>query len=47
MSTMMDGIMGGGLMGWGVGLLGLLVTVLAILGIVALVKYLFTNGGRG
>lgn len=36
---MMDGAMGGSM--WGVGLLGLLVLVLVVLGIAALVKYLF------
>lgn len=38
-----DGMMGGG-MAWGMGFLGLLLSVLVILGIVALVKYLLTAG---
>lgn len=40
---MMDGM--GGMMMWGMGLLWLLVIVLLILGIAALVKYLF-GGSR-
>ena len=39
---MMDGMMG---MGWGMGLIGLLVLVLLILGIAALVKYV-TSGRK-
>jgi hypothetical protein len=39
---MMDGMMG---MGWGMGLIGLLVLVLLILGIAALIKYL-TSGRK-
>lgn len=38
---MMDGMMSGGAMMWGMGLIGLLVIVLLGFGIVALVKYLF------
>jgi hypothetical protein len=36
---MMDGIMGG--MHWGMGLVGLLVILVLILGLAALIKYLF------
>jgi hypothetical protein len=39
---------GGGMMGgmmWGMGLLGLLLIILLVLGIAALVKYLFTRRG--
>tara|TARA_R110000822_G_scaffold6295_24_gene26755 strand:- start:3089 stop:3274 length:186 start_codon:yes stop_codon:yes gene_type:complete len=39
--TMMDGMMNGGAMMWGMGLIGLLVIVLLGFGIAALVKYLF------
>ncbi len=39
---MMDGMQG---MGWGMGLIGLLVLILVVLGIAALVKYLIS--GRG
>ena len=39
---MMDGMEG---MGWGMGLIGLLVLILLVLGIAALVKYL--THGRG
>jgi hypothetical protein len=35
----------GGTMGWGMGLIGLLVLILLVLGIAALVKYLMS--GRG
>ncbi|KKN84340.1 MULTISPECIES: hypothetical protein [Pseudomonadaceae] len=38
---MMDGMMNGGAMMWGMGLIGLLVIVLLGFGIAALVKYLF------
>jgi len=38
----MDGMQG---MGWGMGLIGLLVLILVVLGIAALVKYLIS--GRG
>lgn len=38
---MMDGMMGGGAMMWGMGLLWLLVIVVVVLGLAALVKYLF------
>jgi len=37
---MMNGMEG---MGWGMGLLGLLVLVLLVLGIAALLKYLFSS----
>ena len=39
----MNGMMGGGSMMWGMGFTGLLVFVLAVLGVAALVKYLFFN----
>jgi len=42
---MMDHITGGGMM-WGMGLIGLLVLVLLVLGIAALVKYLFLGERR-
>tara|TARA_R100000322_G_scaffold163375_2_gene126829 strand:- start:373 stop:495 length:123 start_codon:yes stop_codon:yes gene_type:complete len=38
---MMDGMMNGGAMMWGMGLIGFLVIVLLGFGIAALVKYLF------
>jgi len=37
-----DGVNGWG-MGWGMGLVGLLVLVALVLGIVALIKYLFSD----
>jgi len=37
---MMDHMMGGGMM-WGMGLIGLLLVILLLLGVAALVKYLF------
>ena len=37
---MMDGMQG---MGWGMGLIGLLVLILLVLGIAALVKYLMSG----
>jgi hypothetical protein len=43
---MMDGMMHGGPMMWGMGLVGLLVLVLLVLGIAALVKYVFFTSGR-
>jgi hypothetical protein len=39
MQNMMDNMMGG--MGWAMGLVGLLVLFVLVLGIAALVKYLF------
>ena len=39
---MIDGMMGGEMM-WGMGLVWLLVLVLLVLGIAALIKYLFFN----
>lgn len=39
---MMNGMMGGSMM-WGMGLAWLLVVVLLVLGIAALIKYLFFN----
>lgn len=41
---MMEGM--GGLAMWGMGFIWLLVVVLLVLGIAALVKYLFRGGGR-
>lgn len=41
---MMDHMMGGGMMMWGMGLLWLLGIILVVLGIAALVKYLFFSG---
>jgi len=38
---MMDGMMGGGAMMWGMGLIWLLVIVVLVLGLAALVKCLF------
>ncbi len=40
---MMNGMRG---MGWGMGLIGLLVVIVLILGIGALVKYLFFSGPK-
>jgi len=40
---MMNGMMNGGSMMWGMGLGGLLILVLVVLSVVALVKYLFFN----
>jgi hypothetical protein len=40
----MHDMMGGGMM-WGMGLIGLLVLVLVVLGIGALVKFLFSKEG--
>jgi hypothetical protein len=39
---MMNGIEG---MGWGMGLIGVLVLILVVLGIAALLKYLMSGGG--
>jgi 4-amino-4-deoxy-L-arabinose transferase-like glycosyltransferase len=41
---MMDGTFG--MAGWGMALIALLVVVLAVLGIAALVKYLFSSGNK-
>ncbi|MDE2583739.1 MAG: hypothetical protein KGL52_19045 [Rhodospirillales bacterium] len=41
-----NGFMGGG-MGWGMGLLGLLILVLVVFGIIALAKYIFGGGRYG
>ncbi len=41
-----NGFMGGG-MGWGMGLLGLLVLALVVFGIIALAKYIFGGGRYG
>lgn len=38
---MMDGMMSGGGMMWGMGLIWLLVIVVLVLGLAALIKYLF------
>lgn len=43
---MMDGMMNGGGMMWGMGLVWLLVIVVLVLGAAALVKYLFFDGPR-
>ena len=43
---MMDGMMGGGAMMWGMGLMWLLVIVVLVLGLAALVKYLFFDRNR-
>ena len=43
---MMDGMMNGGSMMWGMGLVWLLVIVLLVLALAALVKYLFFNKKR-
>ena len=40
---MMNGTIGGGSMMWGMGWGGLLVVALVVLGVAALVKYLFFN----
>lgn len=40
-----NGLMGGG-MGWGMGLLSLLILVLVVFGIIALTKYIFGGGTR-
>jgi hypothetical protein len=45
MSDMMNGMMSGGMM-WGMGLFGLLILLLLVLGVGALVKYLFFDGRR-
>jgi hypothetical protein len=42
----MNGMMEGGSMMWGMGLIWLLVIVLLVLGVAALVKYLFFNKKR-
>lgn len=39
-----DNVMGG--MGWGMGLVSLLILVLVVLGITALIKYLFSSNPR-
>jgi predicted lipid-binding transport protein (Tim44 family) len=46
MHDMMSGMMSGGMDGmmWGMGLFGLLVLALIVLGVAALVKYLFFDG---
>jgi len=38
-----DGFNGGWGMGWGMGLFGFLILVLLVLGVAALVKYLFSD----
>ena len=45
MQGMMNGIMGGDMM-WGMGLFGLLILLLVVLGLGALIKYLFFNDRR-
>ena len=44
---MMDGMMNGGGMMWGMGLFGLLLIALLVLAAAALVKYLFFDNRRG
>lgn len=44
---MMDGMMEGGAMMWGMGLFGLLVIVVHLLAAAALVKYLLSGRRRG
>lgn len=46
MQSMMDGMMGGGMM-WGMGLFWLLILAVLVLAAGALIKYLFFSGGRG
>lgn len=43
---MMGSMMNGGPMMWGMSLIGLLVIVLLVLGVAALIKYLFFNKRR-
>ena len=45
MQSMMDGMMGGGMM-WGMGLFWLVILVVVVLGAGALVKYLFFGDKR-
>ncbi len=45
MQDSMNGMMGGGMM-WGMGLFGLLLLLLLVLGVGALIKYLFFNNRR-
>lgn len=44
--VVMDGMMNGGGMMWGMGLVWLLGVVVLVLGVAALVKYLFFNSRR-
>jgi len=44
---MMHDMMMDGAMMWGMGLIGLLVILVLILGLVALVKYVFSDDGGG
>ena len=46
MQSMMDGMMGGGMM-WGMGLFGLLALIVLVLAAGALIKYLFFSDRRG
>jgi uncharacterized membrane protein len=43
---MMDGMMGGGMMMWAMGLLWLLAIVFLLLAVAALARYLFSRGDR-
>lgn len=43
---MMDCMMGGGAMMWGMGLVGLLVIIVLVLAAAALLKYLISGRGR-
>ncbi len=45
MQSMMDGMMGGGMM-WGMGFFWLLILVVLVLGAVALIRYLFSGDKR-
>lgn len=45
MRAMMEGMMGGGMM-WVMGIFWLLILVVVVLGAGALIKYLFSGGGR-
>ncbi len=45
MQTMMNGMMRGDMM-WGMGLFGLLIVLLVVLGLGALIKYLFFDDRR-
>ena len=41
---MIDNMMGGGMGGWGYGILGALILLALILGVVALIRYIFSGG---
>lgn len=46
MGQMMDGMMNGGSMMWGMSLFWLLIIALLVLGVAALIKYLFFSNKR-